>query len=109
MMGVAISNDFKDDEKGALKALKNSKIAVFYVSEKWFDDKRAQREWRYAKQLKKPMIYIFKNTRKLSRTTNIGFLWEGVNLIATINDYGDVKKNAEYLKAIIRCYVRCGI
>lgn len=108
-MDVLISGDFPDDEKGALEALKETKIAIFYITPGWLDDQRAQREWRYAKQLKKPMIYIFKNTRKLTRMTNIGFLWEGVHLIGTINDYGDVEKNGAYIRAIVNCYVRHGI
>lgn len=108
-MDVAISDDFKDDEKAALKALAKTSVAVFYITTDWFKDNRSQREWNFAKNLSKPMIYIFHDTKKLIAIENFGLIFDGVNLIATINDYGNKDTNAAYLKTLVRCYQKYGI
>ena len=97
-MDIAISGDFDDDEKKALHAIKKTYVVVFYITRSWFDDKRSQKEWEYACQLQKPMIYII----------DAGVWLQPYhfkpNLIATINNYGDPKQNANYLKAILSAW-----
>jgi len=97
---IKISDDFENDPQGAMDALDHSGFIAFVISDSWYDDERAQKEWRFAKDLDKPMVYIiresgFKRFRPDMFTPN---------LIGTINDYGDEEKTATYLHALITAY-----
>ena len=96
---IAISNDFKDDPKGALHALDKTNVAVFFISKSWFEDVRAQNEWRHAVDLGKPLIYIFDKTTKYDVENK--FLLNKPNLVGTINHYGDMKKTSILLDGMI--------
>ena len=95
---IKISGDFDDDPQGAMDALDHSEFIAFVISDSWYDDERAQKEWRFAKDLDKPMVYIisesgFKRFRPDMFTPN---------LIGTINDYGDDYQTTELLHHICR-------
>jgi len=99
-LDVKTSGDFDNDPQGAMDALEKTGFLVFMVTEKWYDDVRAQKEWRFAKDMDKPMIYIItENGRKRFRADMFTS-----NLVATINDYGDTKKTGKYLQAFIAAY-----
>jgi len=97
-MDVSISGDFKDDEIGALKAIEKTLVVVFNITRNWFDDKRSQREWEFACNLEKPMIYVIDAGVWLQP-----YHFKS-NLIATINNYGNQKQNANYLMAILSAW-----
>ncbi len=101
---VKISGDFEDDPLGALDALDKTDVAVFFISKAWFDDPRAQNEWRHVKDLGKPMIYIFDKTKKYDVENK--FLLNVPNLCGTVNYYGDMKKMTLILKAIISSAIK---
>jgi len=96
---VSISNDFKDDPKAALRALDKTNVAVFLISKSWFDDVRAQKEWRHAVELGKPLIYIFDKTTKYELENK--FLLNIPNLVGTINHYGNMKKTSILLDGMV--------
>lgn len=96
---VKTSGDFKDNPLGALDALEKTKVAVFLISKEWFDDPRAQNEWRHAKDLDKPMIYIFDKTKKYDVENK--YLLNVPTLCGTINYYGDMKKTTFLLDMMI--------
>ncbi len=97
---IKTSGDFDNDPQGAMDALGQSGFIVFIISDSWYDDKRAQKEWRFAKDMDKPMVYIIKeNGRKRFRADMFT-----PNLVATINDYGDIKKTGNYLQAFVAAY-----
>jgi len=96
---VSISNDFKDDPKGALRAIDKTNVAVFLISKSWFDDVRAQKEWRHAVDLGKPLIYIFDKTKKYEVENK--FLLNMPNLVGTINHYGNMKKTMILLDGMV--------
>lgn len=97
---IKTSADFKDDPQGAMDALDKSGFMVFMISKNWYEDKRAQKEWRFAKDMGKPMIYVI---HKSGRDKFRADMFTS-NLIATINDYGDAKKTARYVQAFIAAY-----
>ncbi len=96
---IKTSGDFKNDPKGALRALDKTNVAVFLISKSWFDDVRAQKEWRHAVDLGKPLIYIFDKTKKYDVENK--FLLKMPNLVGTINHYGDMKKTSILLDAMV--------
>jgi len=94
---IKTSADFKNDPQGAIDALEKTGFAVFMITEEWYSDKRAQKEWRFAKDMKKPMLYI------ISESGRDGFNSEMFtdSLIGTINHYDDSEKTGNYLTAIV--------
>jgi len=97
---IKTSGDFENDPEGAMDALAQSGFMIFMISDKWYDDERAQKEWRFAKDTDKPMVYIFNESgRKRFRADMFT-----PNLIGTINDYGDTEKTGRYLQAFIAAY-----
>ena len=103
---IKTSGDFENDPQGAMDALDKSGFAIFMISKKWYTDKRAQKEWRFAKDMKKPMVYIvLKDGREGFREDMFT-----ETLIGTINNYGDSKdemsKTAIYLQAFMSAYVK---
>jgi hypothetical protein len=103
---IKISADFDNDPQGAMDALDKSGFAIFMISKKWYTDKRAQKEWRFAKDMKKPMVYIIREDGQE------GFRADMFtdSLIGTINNYGDSKeemgKTAIYLQAFMSAYIK---
>ena len=103
---IKSSGDFENDPQGAMDALDKSGFAIFMISQKWYTDKRAQKEWRFAKDMKKPMVYIIREDGRE------GFRADMFTdtLIGTINNYGDSKeemsKTATYLKAFMSAYIK---
>lgn len=81
---IKTSSDFENDPQGAMDALDKSRFIVFMISDEWYDDKRAQKEWRFAKDMKKPMIYIIKEDGRTRFRPDMF----ASNLVATINHYG---------------------
>jgi len=97
---IKTSANFENDPQGAMDALSQTGFIIFVISDSWYDDERAQKEWRFAKDLDKPMVYIiresgFKRFRPDMFTPN---------LIGTINDYGDTEKTSTYIQALIIAY-----
>jgi len=103
---IKISADFENDPQGAMDALDKSGFAIFMISQKWYTDKRAQKEWRFAKDMKKPMVYIIREDGRE------GFRADMFTdtLIGTINNYGESKeemsKTAVYLQAFMSAYIK---
>jgi len=103
---IKTSGDFDNDPQGAMDALDKSGFAIFMISKKWYTDKRAQKEWRFAKDMKKPMVYIIREDGRE------GFRADMFTdtLIGTINNYGDSKeemdKTAIYLQAFMSAYIK---
>lgn len=99
---IKTSGDFENDPEGAMAALAQSGFMIFMISDNWYDDERAQKEWRFAKDTNKPMVYILNESgRKRFRADMFT-----PNLIGTINDYGDTEKTGIYLQAFIAAYER---
>ncbi len=97
---IKTSGDFENDPQGAMDALAQSGFMVFVISDKWYDSERSQKEWRFAKDMDKPMVYLI---RESGRTRFRADMFTP-NLIGTINDYGDMKKTRTYLQAFITAY-----
>ncbi len=103
---IKTSKDFDNDPQGAMDALDQTGFAIFMISKSWYNDKRAQNEWRFAKDMKKPMVYI------ISESGREGFSSKMFTdtLIGTINNYGDSKeemsKTATYLQAFMSAYIK---
>ena len=97
---IKTSKDFENDPQGAIDALEKTGFAIFMITKKWYSDKRAQKEWRFAKDMKKPMLYI------ISESGRDGFSSEMFtdSLIGTINHYDDSEKTGYYLTAIIAAF-----
>lgn len=99
---IKTSGDFENDPEGAMAALDKTGFAVFMITKAWFDDKRAQKEWRFAKDLKKPMLYIIDKERGVEATQP--WLYDVPLLIGTVNHYGDTEKTGRYVQAIIAAF-----
>ena len=99
---IKTSGDFENNPEGAIDALDKTGFAVFMITRAWFDDKRSQNEWRFAKDLGKPMLYIIDKEHGVEATQP--WLYDVPFLIGTINHYGDMKKTAEYVQGIIRSF-----
>lgn len=99
---IKTSGDFENDPQGAIDALDKTGFAVFMITKAWFDDKRAQKEWRFAKDLGKPMLYIIDKEQGVEAIQP--WLYDVPLLIGTINHYGDMKKTASYVQGIIVAY-----
>jgi len=97
-LDIKTSGDFEHDPKGALHALDKTNVAVFLISEIWFDDKRAQAEWQHAVDLGKPMIYVFRNISP--NDIKIKSIMNHPNLCGTIND-NDTEETMIKLKQLI--------
>ena len=97
---IKTSGDFDNDPQGAIEALEKTGFAVFMITKNWYEDKRAQKEWRFAKEMKKPMVYIISESGRAA----FGFDMFTDTLIGTINDYGDTQKTGNYLQAIIAAF-----
>jgi len=102
-ISVKTSGEFESDPKGALHALDKTNIAVFLISKKWFDDKRAQTEWQHAVDLGKPMIYVLKNIS--SNDIKNKSILNYPNLCGTI-DYKDDKQTLINLRKMIKSVVK---
>lgn len=97
---IKTSGDFENDPQGAMDALEQTGFIIFMISDGWYDDDRAQKEWRFAKDSDKPMVYILNESGR-SRFRADMFT---PNLIGTINDYGNTEETSRYLQAFIAAY-----
>ncbi len=99
---IKTSGDFKHDPQGAIDALEKSGFAVFMIGKNWYTDKRAQKEWRFAKDMKKPMLYI------IAQDGIAGFRTDMFTetLIGTVNHYDDMNETGNYLQAIMAAYMK---
>ena len=103
---IKTSADFENNPEAAIDALDKSGFAIFMISKSWYADKRAQKEWRFAKDMKKPMVYII---RKDGREGFRADMFTDT-LIGTINSYGEsedeMKKTSTYLQAFMASYIK---
>ena len=99
---IKTSGDFEYDPQGAMDALDKSGFAIFMITKQWYDDPRAQKEWRFVRDLKKPMVYI------IHQDGLDGFRKDMFteSLVGTINDYGDIQKTGNYLQALMAAYIK---
>jgi len=101
---VKTSTHFEDDPQGAMDALEASGFLVFMISDKWYDDKRAQKEWRFAKDMNKPLVFILLDSGRAKFHVDM----ITPNLIAIIidqsHDDSEVTITGNYLQAIIAAY-----
>ena len=98
---IKTSSDFENNPQGALDALEKTGFAVIMITKSWYKDKRAQKEWRFLKDMKKPMVYIVSESGRDKFTTEMLFT---ENLIGIIHDYGDTEKTSNYLQAILTAF-----
>ena len=98
---IKTSGDFDNDPQGAIDALTQTGFAIFMIGKNWYKDKRAQKEWRFTKDMKKPMLYI------IAQDGIAGFREDMFteSLIGTVNDYGDTEKTGRYVQAIMAAYM----
>ena len=99
---IKTSGDFENDPQGAMDALSQTGFMVFVISDSWYDDKRAQSEWRFAKDLDKPMLYIITESGAKRFRPDMFTL----NLVGTINDYGNPEKTSIYIRSFIEAFGR---
>lgn len=99
---IKTSQDFENNPQGAIDALEKTGFAVFMITKAWYTDKRAQKEWRFAKDMKKPMLYIISESGRDDFRADMFT----DNLIGTINHYGDSVKTGYYLTAIVAAFER---
>lgn len=99
---IKTSGDFKNDPNAALDALSQTGFAIFMITKNWFDDTRAIKEWRFARDMKKPMLYIFKREKNFCVENK--FLFDAPSLIGTIYDNGNTAEISRYIQAIISAY-----
>jgi len=99
---IKTSGDFENDPQGALDALEHTGFALFMITKNWYTDLRAQKEWRFTKDMKKPMMYI------ITKDGIDGFREDMFteSLIGIVNDYGDTKKTTNYVQAIMAAYMK---
>jgi hypothetical protein len=105
-MSIKTSGDFENDPEGALDALDQTGFALFMINKSWFADTRAIMEWRFAKDHKKPMIYIFRDNQEIIKEPLLLEMMKVDSLIGTINDYGDTDRTGVYIQAMIAAYCK---
>lgn len=100
-MSIKTSGDFKNDPEGAIDALAQTGFAIFMITEEWYDDERAVKEWRYAKDIQKPIIYI------LQKGVNLNKFLLDANVIGMIVIEKDKIQNSSiYLQAMLGAYCK---
>ena len=87
---VKTSGDFKNDPNAALDALSKTGFAIFMISKNWYDDPRAIKEWRFAREKN----FCVENK----------FLFDAPSLIGTIYDNGNTEEISRYLQGFIVAY-----
>jgi hypothetical protein len=105
-MEIKTSGDFANDPEGAVDALDKTGFAIFMINEKWFDDHRAIMEWRYAKDIGKPLLYIFRDNEIIVKNPLLAEMMAAPSLMGTINDYGDTEKTGTFVQAIIAAFCK---
>ena len=99
---IKTSEDFEYDPQGAMDALDKSGFAIFMITKQWYTDVQAQKEWRFVRDMKKPMVYIIRQDG-LSGFRKDMFT---ESLLGTINDYGDAEKTGNYLQSMTAAYMK---
>ena len=97
---ILTSDNFENDPNSAVDALAKTGFAVFMVSKQWFQDERAKKEWRFANDSKKPLVYIFRDMEEIVKEPMLSEMMTAPTLIGTINHYGDSKTTGTYLSAM---------
>jgi len=99
---IKTSGDFENDPQGAIDALEQTGFAIFMIGKNWYADKRAQKEWRFAKDMKKPMLYI------ITKDGIAGFREDMFteSLIGTVNHYENMDETGHYVQAIMAAYIK---
>ena len=105
-MHIKTSGDFKNDPEGALDAIDATGFALFMISKHWFSDERARKEWRFARDAGKPMIYIFRKPKEFVHEPLLEKMMTASTLIGTVNDYGDTAQTGNYIQAMIAAYCK---
>jgi len=105
-LSIKTSGDFENDPQGAVDALDKTGFALFMINKGWFSDERAVKEWRYAKDIKKPMIYIFRDVAEFINEPLLVELMQVCTLIGTINDYGNTEDTGKYIQAMIASFCK---
>ncbi len=105
-LSIKTSEDFKDDPEGAVDAIDKTGFALFIVNKKWFEDERAKKEWRFARDAKKPLIYVFNNTKEIVKEPLLLEMMQAPTLIGTVNYYGDGTDTAKYIQAMVAAYCK---
>jgi len=103
-LSIKTSGDFENDPEGALDALDATGFALFMINKNWFADIRAVQEWRYAMEIGKPMIYIFRDNEEIIKEPLLLKMMQYPHLIGTVNDYGDTEKTGRFIQALIAAY-----
>ncbi len=99
---IKTSGDFENDPNGAIDALSQTGFAIFMISKSWYDDQRAIKEWRFARDMGKPMVYVFRKEKNFCVENK--FLFDAPSLIGTIYDNGNTDEISRYLQGFITAY-----
>jgi hypothetical protein len=105
-LAIKTSADFENDPEGAIDALDKTGFALFMISKHWFSDERATKEWRFARDAGKPMIYIFRDVVDFINEPLLVDMMQACTLIGTINDYGNTEDTGKYIQAMIASFCK---
>lgn len=100
-MKIKTSKDFENDPEGAINALEQTGFAIFMITKEWYNDKRAVKEWRFAKDIQKPIIYILQKGVDFQQ-----FLLEGNVIGMIIIEKGKVQDSGVYIQAMLAAYCK---
>ena len=98
-MSIKTSGDFDNDPEGALDALSKTGFALFMITKHWYDDERAVKEWRFAKDLNKPTIYILEKGVEFNK-----YLLEANVIGMVVIEKDKLEDATEYIRAMIAAY-----
>jgi hypothetical protein len=98
---IKTSGDFKNDPEGAIDALAQTGFAIFMITKQWYEDKRAVKEWRYAKDIKKPIIYILQKGVDLQK-----FLLDANVIGMIVIEKDNVQDSSIYVQSMLAAYCK---
>lgn len=100
-LSIKTSGDFKNDPEGAIDALAQTGFAIFMITKEWYEDKRAVKEWRYAKDIKKPIIYILQKGVDLQK-----FLLDANVIGMIVIEKDNVQDSSIYVQSMLAAYCK---
>lgn len=100
-LSIKTSGDFKNDPEGAIDALAQTGFAIFMITKEWYEDKRAVKEWRYAKDIKKPIIYILQKGVDLQK-----FLLDANVIGMIVIEKDNVQDSSIYIQSMLAAYCK---
>lgn len=100
-LSIKTSGDFKNDPEGAINALDQTGFAVFMITKDWYEDKRAIKEWRYAKDIQKPIIYILQKGIDFQK-----FLLEANVIGMIVIEKDNVQDSGIYIQSMLAAYCK---